>query len=70
MHDGDCVTGTRFPGPVVIITGAKLILDVLNVFNFCSWPPLPRGVPGEGPDCHFLKEIVGVGPIRPEPGDF
>jgi hypothetical protein len=26
-------------------------------------PPLPRGVPGEGPDCHFPKEIVGFGPI-------
>ena len=26
-------------------------------------PPLPRGVPGEGPDCHFPREIVGVGPI-------
>ena len=40
------------------------ILEVLKiVFNFCAWPPLPRGVPGEGPECHFLKEIVGVGPI-------
>ncbi len=23
----------------------------------------PRGVPGEGPDCHSPKEIVGFGPI-------
>ena len=23
----------------------------------------PRGCPGEGPDCHFPKEIVGFGPI-------
>ncbi len=32
-------------------------------FNFCLGPPLPRGVPEEGPDCHFPKEIVGFGPI-------
>ncbi len=32
-------------------------------FNFVLGPPLPRGAPGEGPDCHFPKEIVGVGPI-------
>ncbi len=24
---------------------------------------LARGVPGEGPDCHFPKEIIGFGPI-------
>jgi hypothetical protein len=29
------------------------------IFNF----PLAPGVPGEGPDCHFPKEIVGFGPI-------
>jgi hypothetical protein len=33
------------------------------VFIFCLASPLPRGVPGEGPDCHVLKEIVGFGPI-------
>ncbi len=39
---------------------AALILEVLKmIFNFCLVPPLPRGVPGEGPDCHFPKEIVG-----------
>ena len=39
-------------------------LEVLkHIFNFVLGPPLPRGVPGEGPDCHFQKEIVGVGPI-------
>ncbi len=33
-------------------------------FSFCSWPPRsPRGVPGEGPDYHFLQEIGGFGPI-------
>ncbi len=25
--------------------------------------PLALGGPGDGPDCHFPKEIVGVGPI-------
>ncbi len=29
-------------------------------FFFFLGPPLPRGVPGEGPDCHFPKEIIGV----------
>ncbi len=39
-------------------------VDVLKtIFIFALGPPLPRGVPGEGPDCHFPKEIVGVGPI-------
>ncbi len=29
------------------------------------------GVPGEGPDCHFPKEIVGFGPIPARnPGSF
>ncbi len=41
-----------------------LILEVRKmIFNFCLGPPIPRGVPGEGPDCHFPKELVGVGPI-------
>ncbi len=39
-------------------------LDVLKtILYFFSWPPLPRGVPGEGPECHFPKEIIGFGPI-------
>ena len=25
--------------------------------------PLPPGVPGEGPDCHFPQDIGGLGPI-------
>ncbi len=33
------------------------------IVNFALGPPLPRGVPGEGPDCHFSKEIVGFGAI-------
>ena len=41
-----------------------IYLDVLKIiYNFVLGPPLPRGVPGEGPDCHFPKEIVGFGPI-------
>ncbi len=26
-------------------------------------PHLPRGVPGEGPDCHDPADIIGFGPI-------
>ncbi len=52
---------SRFLFPIKI---ASKNLDVLKIiFNFVSWSPLPRGVPGEGPDCHFPKEIVGLGPI-------
>ena len=41
-----------------------LILEVLKmIFNFVLGPPLPRGVPGEGRDYHFPKEVVGFGPI-------
>ncbi len=43
---------------------AEIVLAVLKmIFNFFLGPPLRRGVPGEGPDCHFPKEIVGFGPI-------
>ncbi len=38
-------------------------LTVLKIiFNFVLAPPLPGGVPGEGPDCHVPKEIGGVWP--------
>ncbi len=33
------------------------------IFNFYIGLPLPRGVPGEGPDCHFPSDIVGFGAI-------
>ncbi len=37
-------------------------LDVLKmIFNFFLGSPLPQGVPGEDPDCHFPKEIIGFG---------
>ncbi len=40
------------------------VLEVLKfVFNFVLGPPLPRGAPGEGPEYHVPKEIIGVGPI-------
>ncbi len=53
-----------FSTPTGPISGSVLFLDVLKIiFTFCLGPPLPRGVPGEGPDCHFPKEIVGFGPI-------
>ncbi len=35
-----------------------------NVFNFDLGSPFPRGIPGEGPHCHFPKEgTKGFGPI-------
>ncbi len=37
-------------------------LDVLKII-FVLGAPLPRGIPGEGLDCHFPEEIVGAGPI-------
>ena len=44
-------------------------LDVLKmVLNFVLGPPLPRGVPGEGPDCHFLRKSIVVGQFRPGSG--
>ncbi len=34
-----------------------------TVFKFALGPrPLPRGVPGEGPERHVLEEIGGFGP--------
>ncbi len=38
------------------------ILEVFKMFAIFPWPPFPRGVPGEGPEYHFLTEIVGFGP--------
>ncbi len=49
----------------------SLFLAVLKIiFNFVLGPPLPRGVPGEGPECHVPKEIAGVGPIPARILDF
>ncbi len=42
-------------------TNDLAVLEI--IFNFILGPPLPRGVPGEGPDCNCSREIVGVGPI-------
>ncbi len=54
LHRSLLLTGMTFG------VNANLDLDVLNIFFiFFSWPPLP----GEGPDCHVPKEIVGFGPI-------
>ncbi len=33
-------------------------------FCVCAWPPLHRGVPGEGPDCNCPEEIEAFGPIQ------
>jgi hypothetical protein len=38
-----------------------LILEVLKIILIFFLAP--RGVPGEGQDYHFPKEIVGFGPI-------
>jgi hypothetical protein len=40
-----------------------MCFQLFLIFVLVPPPPLPRGVPGEGPDCHFPKEIVGFGPI-------
>ncbi len=46
------------------LKACPVILDVLKIiFNFVLGPPLPRGVPGEGPDCYLPKAIAGFGPI-------
>ncbi len=41
-----------FPGPAVF----KIAFQVVLV-------PPPAGGPGEGPDCHFPKEIDDLGPM-------
>ncbi len=33
-----------------------------TILNFILGP-IPRGLPGEGPDCQFPQEIMGFGPI-------
>ncbi len=52
-------------GPQVVAWFFRaFVLAVLKNFLLCcSWLPLPQGVPGEGPDCHFLKEVEGLGQI-------
>ena len=48
----------------------RLYLAVLKaIFDFVLGPPLPPGGPGEGPDCHFPKEIEGFwADSGPDPG--
>ncbi len=38
-------------------------LFLRTFLNFVLGTPPPPGGPGEGPDCHFPKESVGLGPI-------
>ncbi len=33
----------------------------LRTFLFLFLSPLPVGAPGEGPDCHFPKEVASFG---------
>ncbi len=43
--------------------------DVFKDAFYLVLPPLPRRVPGEGPDCHVPKEIGGFGADSgPDPG--
>ncbi len=35
----------------------------LRRFLILYLAPLPRGVPGEGPECHILQELGSLGPI-------
>ncbi len=44
---------------VVSIAQSIIFLAVLKMICVFFLGP---GVPGEGPDCHVLKEIVGLGP--------
>ncbi len=44
------------------VRSAGNILDVFKARFYCVFGPhLPREVPGEGPDGHFLPKIKGVG---------
>jgi hypothetical protein len=44
--------------------GNLCFLEVRNIiFKLFLGPPSPGGSPGEGPDYHVLKEIVGFGAI-------
>ncbi len=47
-------TGFRFCALVLVV-----LKTVFNLFL----AHLPRGVPEEGPDCHFPWQIVGLGPM-------
>ncbi len=49
--------GTQFGREAVDLAVLKRILD------FVIGPPLPRVVPGHGPDCHSPREIGGFGPV-------
>ncbi len=39
-----------------------------KIFKFVLVPPSPWGVPGEGPDCHFLREPLVWADSGPDPG--
>ncbi len=43
------------------LTETLLLAVLKTIFDFILSPPSPRGVPGEGPDCHFLRksEVLG-----------
>ena len=60
--EGAKITIFLFRGqrPRVLVERAKPYLG--RFFVLCL-APLPRVVPGEGPDCHCPEEIVGFGPI-------
>ena len=59
---------------LVVLQSAGLVWDdvyvkagtsqlYLRTVFILSLAPLPPGGPREGPDCHFLQETVGFGPI-------
>ncbi len=66
MAQGDLPGASRGPRTRFkkLLNTHTFCLAVLSmIFDFYSCPPLPRGVPGEGPDCHSPQEIGGFGPI-------
>ncbi len=58
-------------GQTILQCPSLVYLAVLNtIFNFVLGPPLPRGVPGEEPDCHFPKALGGLwADSSPDRGD-
>jgi hypothetical protein len=61
----DTLVAAKFP-MIVRREPSPLGIERPAVFKdayYLCLSPLPPAGPGEGPDCHFLKEISGFGPI-------
>jgi hypothetical protein len=53
----------RCPFSQTVADRALVPAVLKNVFDFYLGSPSPRGVPGEGPDCHLPEESKVFGPI-------